>query len=225
MVPQGGPERAGAGEPASRPPRPQHHPTLLRPRADQDRHPALPRGPGAAAGQGVVPGTGPGQDPIRQRTEMTAAAPPCLSLPVAHWPELDRERWRWALQPAGFLEARQARQPAGAPPAGASSSRPTASGSPSWTAAGCSTLPAPPASGRPRPVCGRSSPSCRGGWRRPACRRWSAACCACSRSWHPRATGPCSPGSTATSSRPPHPRGTRSAAWSPPATCSSSASG
>ena len=36
---------------------------------------------------------------------MTAATPSCLSLPVAHWPELDREQWRWALQPAGFLEA------------------------------------------------------------------------------------------------------------------------
>ena len=61
-LPEGGPERAGAGEPASRPPRPQHHPPLLRPRADQGRHPALPRGPRAAAGQGVVPGTGRGRN-------------------------------------------------------------------------------------------------------------------------------------------------------------------
>ena len=35
---------------------------------------------------------------------MIAAASTCLSLPVAHWPELDQARWRWALQSEGFLE-------------------------------------------------------------------------------------------------------------------------
>ena len=32
------------------------------------------------------------------------AGPPCLSLPVAHWPQLDRERWRVALQAGGLFE-------------------------------------------------------------------------------------------------------------------------
>ena len=27
-----------------------------------------------------------------------------LCLVVEDWPELDRERWRWAQEPAGFLE-------------------------------------------------------------------------------------------------------------------------
>ena len=43
---------------------------------------------------------------------------------------------------------------AGAPPGGASSSRPTASGSPSWPAGRARPVLQPPASGRPRRVCG-----------------------------------------------------------------------
>ena len=35
---------------------------------------------------------------------MTGTPPPRLCLPVHQWPELDRERWRLAQEPAGFLE-------------------------------------------------------------------------------------------------------------------------
>ena len=97
-VSPGGPERHRHRQPAPGAPGPQHDQALLCPRADQDRHPALPRGPdqGASGSASAAP-----QEP--QAGWEAGMTPLCLV--VDDWPEVDRERWRVAQAPAGFLEA------------------------------------------------------------------------------------------------------------------------
>src|SRR5690606_7741121 len=82
-------------EPAPRPPRPEHDQALLRQGADQDRDGALPRSPDRTTGGTAAAAA--------QKPREAGMTPLCL--PVEDWPEIDRERWRRAQDPAGFLEA------------------------------------------------------------------------------------------------------------------------